>query len=39
MVKIEQVKVEKFEQGKKYLCEIYGTTIDSKFIFIGQLPV
>ena len=28
MVKIGQVKVEKFEQGKKYLCEIYGTTID-----------
>ena len=30
MVKLGQVKVEKFEQGKKYL---------TKFIFIGQLPV
>ena len=26
-MKIGQVKVKKFEQGKKYLFEIYGTTI------------
>ena len=38
MVKIGQVKVEKFKQGKN-TCVKYMELQSTKFIFIGQIPV
>ena len=37
MVKIRQVKVEKIEQAKKYMCEIYGTTFSEKVLREGEV--